>query len=60
MRASNEVGKVAIYKKTYNEKRDRIHIPVEERAYNIHILVPNTKGGIRKLLSTPKRVDAIK
>ena len=59
LRVSNDVGKVAIYKKTHNPKRDRIHLPVEERAYNIHIPVPNTKGGIRKSLRTPDRDTAI-
>ena len=44
LRVSNDVGKVAIYKKTHNDTRDgRIPLPVEERAYNIHIPVPNTK-----------------
>ena len=60
LRVSNEVGKVAIYKKTFNDTRDgKIPLPIEERGYYIHIPVPNTKGGIRKSLRTSNRDDAI-
>mgnify|MGYP001191215414 CR=1 FL=1 len=60
LRVSNEVGKVAIYKKTFNDTRDgKTPLPIEERGYYIHIPVPNTKGGIRKSLRTPNRDDAI-
>ena len=49
LRVSNEVVKVEIYKKTFNDTRHRkIPLPIEERGYYIHIPVRNTKGGIRK------------
>ena len=61
LRVSNEVGKVAIYKKTFNDTRNgKIPLPIEERGYYIHIPVPNTKeGGIRKSIRISDRETAI-
>ena len=60
LRVSTDSGKVAIYKKTYNDKRQgRTPLPIEDRSYFVHIPVPNTKGGIRKSLLTKDRTTAI-
>ena len=55
LRVSNDVDKVSIYKRQHAQK----NIPIEDRAYYIHIPVPNTKGGIRKSLRTSDREIAI-
>ena len=60
LRVSTDSGKVAIYKKTYNDTREgREPLPIEDRSYFVHIPVPNTKGGIRKSLLTKDRTTAI-
>ena len=60
LRVSTDSGKVAIYKKTYNDTRQgRTPLPIEDRSYFVHIPVPNTKGGIRKSLLTKDRTTAI-
>ena len=55
LRVSNEVDKVAIYKRLHAQKK----LPIENRSYIVHIPVPNTKGGIRKSLRTADRDIAI-
>ena len=60
LRVSTDSGKVAIYKKTYNDKRQgRTPLPIEDRSYFVHIPVPNTKGGIRKSLLTKDRTTLV-
>ena len=55
LRVSPESGAVSIY------KRQDPHLTqaTEKRPYQIHIPVPDTKGGIRKSLKTPDRETAI-
>ena len=55
LRVSNDSNRVAIYKRRHAEKNK----PIEDRAYYIHIPVPNTKGGVRKSLRTSDRQLAI-
>jgi len=54
LRVSPEAGAVSIYKRNQHES-----IPLESRPYQIHIPVPETKGGIRKSLRTADRSYAI-
>ena len=54
LRVSPEAGAVAIYKRNQHQS-----VPLESRPYQIHIPVPETKGGIRKSLRTSDRVYAI-
>ena len=51
LRVSPESGSVSIY------KRQDLHLTqaTEKRPYQIHISVPDTKGGIMKSLKTPDR-----
>ena len=42
----------------YKRLDKQVHLPVEERTWQIRIPVPNTKG-IRKSLRTPDRATAI-
>ena len=55
LRVSPESGAVSIY------KRQDPHLTqaTEKRPYQIHIPVPDTKGGIRKSLKTPDRETAM-
>ena len=54
LRVTPEAGVVSIYKRNQHES-----VSLEGRPYQIHIPVPETKGGIRKSLNTPDRTYAI-
>ena len=54
LRVSSEAQVPYLYKRLDTQ----VHLPVEERTWQIRIPVPNTKG-IRKSLRTPDRATAI-
>ncbi len=54
LRVTPEAGAVCIYKRNQHDS-----VPLEGRPYQIHIPVPETKGGVRKSLRTPDRTYAI-
>ena len=54
LRVTPEAGAVSIYKRNQHDS-----VSLVGRPYQIHIPVPETKGGIRKSLRTPECTNAI-
>ena len=54
LRVSPEAGTPYIYKRLDTQ----VHLPVEERAWQIRVPVPSTKG-VRKSLKVTEKADAI-
>ena len=56
LRVTDESNNVSIYKRLHAQK----HLPIEQRSYQVHIPVPNTRIGIRKSLRVIDRFSAIR
>ena len=56
LRVTDESNNVSIYKRNHAQK----HLPIEQRSYQVHIPVPNTRIGIRKSLRVIDRFSAIR
>ena len=54
LRVAPEAGTPYIYKRLDTQ----VHLPVEERAWQIRVPVPSTKG-VRKSLKVTEKADAI-